>query len=186
MGTISYLISALLMFFVGNMQNWLKPQLITLGAPQWLYEAFTFYAILYVAAGLLSTFIVQSLKPKTENEKELTTLRKKIKNAEKEKKQHTNKVLLEKENIHKDEIKRIKSSHATDINKGKEEYAKLLSRHESTVKAKDACIAIMTNQLAEKFEIIDSYNKETQKNYNFSGNTKTEPMGNIMPDIENY
>lgn len=168
------------------MENWLKPLLIENNAPSWIYNSFTFYAIIYVAAGLISTWIVQSMKPKTENEKELLKLRKKDKNSEKDKNKEIQKALSTQADKHNAELTSIKESHRVAIRNQRAEHDKEITTHLCKIRAKDTFIELMTAQLAEKFEVIDSYNKETSNVSNNSRNSQPITDDNIIPDIGNY
>lgn len=174
------------MFFVGNIQNWLKPYLIKNDYPSWLYDSFPFYAIFYVAVGLLSTFIAQALKPKTLVEKELSDLRRKVKRLEREKIKEKEKTIAEQNRKHQDEISKIKIAHRDEINGQANGYEKEILRHQCTIKAKDQFISLMTIQLAEKYETIESYNKESAGNSNKHETAIRNDLGSIMPDIGNY
>ncbi|EKS6407727.1 MULTISPECIES: hypothetical protein [Enterobacter cloacae complex] len=186
MNIISYIICSFLMFFVGNIQNWLKPYLISHQYPSWLYDSFPFYAIIYVAVGLLSTFIAQALKPKTATEKEISDLKRQVKRLEKEKQKEKDKTISEETKKHQTEISRIRSSHRDEIEKKSNEYEKEILRHKCTIKAKDQFISSMTIQLAEKFETIENYNKESAGNSNKHASTTKNNVGSIMPDIGDY
>ncbi|WP_405078791.1 hypothetical protein ACI51Z_01865 [Pectobacterium carotovorum] len=186
MNIISYLICSLLMFFIGNIQNWLKPYLINEKYPEWLYNSFPFYGIIYVAAGLLSTFIAQKLKPKTNDEKELLLLRKGSKNFEKTKYRSIKSAVSEQNKLHQNEISKIKENHKKHLKSQMEAYQEEITKHQFTIKAKDQLISLMTAQLAEKFKIIENYNKETSINSNKPNQQINNVIGDFMPDIGDY
>lgn len=186
MNIISYLICSFLMFFIGNIQSWLKPILIAKDYPDWMYESFSFYAIIYVAAGLLSTFVAQSLKPKTEHEKELLSLRKKEKTFEKKKQAGINKALAEQKDKHADEVNRIKANHRRELVSQRVSHEKEINNHQCTIKVKDQMISLMTGQLAEKYEIIGSYNRNAESNPSQENRRPESNIGNIIPDIGDY
>lgn len=176
MNIISYLISAFLMFSVGNIQKWLKPYLVDNNFPDWVYDSFSFYAMLFVAAGLLNTFLIQALKPKNENDKEIITLRRRCRTADKNKKKEIKKA-----------IENCTSSHTAEILKITKEHDEKSSRYESIIQAKDSLIHSMTGQLAEKFQIIGEYNKESSANSNAPRKSTIESRPQeYVPDIENY
>lgn len=174
------------MFFVGNIQNWLKPYLISHEYPSWLYESFSFYAIFYVAVGLLSTFIAQSLKPKSLDEKEFSSLKKKVKRLEREKGKEKEKTINEEAKKHHAEILKLKSTHRDEIKNQASGYENEILKHQCTIKAKDQFISLMTIQLAEKYETIENYNKDSAGNYNKPESTSINDINSIMPDISNY
>ncbi|MCK7265492.1 hypothetical protein L8O48_00195 [Enterobacter cloacae] len=186
MNIISYIICSFLMFFVGNIQNWLKPYLISHQYPSWLYDSFTFYAIIYVSAGLLSTFIAQTLKPNTATEKEISDLKRQVRRLEKEKQKQKDKTIAEEAKKHQSEISKIRSSHRDEIERKSSEYEKEILRHQCTIKAKDQFISSMTIQLAEKYETIENYSKESAGNSNKPASTRNNNAGSIMPDIGDY
>lgn len=175
------------MFLVGNIQNWLKPILIAHDYPEWIYGSFPFYATIFVAAGLLNTYFIQALKPKNADEKELETLRKKCKSNDRVSKKATQKALTECTSSHKAEISRIKNEHSNQLNLKLNENKKEIESLLSKIKAKDVLIESMTNQLAEKFQIIEDYNKETSNNKNTPERSITEERGAlIVPNISEY
>lgn len=175
------------MFLIGNIQNWLKPILIEYGSPAWMYDSFGLYAILFVAAGLLNTYFVQAVKPKSGDEKELLALRKKCKVNERTNKKETQKAVTDCTDLHKLEIKKIREGYHNELRLKTEDYNKKIGEYSSKIKAKDVLIESMTNQLAEKFQIIDEYNKETSSNRNSPVKTsESEKAGSIVPNISEY
>lgn len=188
MNVFVYLLSSFFMFFIGNMQEWLKPLLMEHGAPIWVYNSFSFYAIIFVAAGLLNTLIIKSLSPKSVDEKELKTLRNKQKNNDKDKRNAINKVTEGKEKEKNNEIKKLNLEHQRQ-NKDKDRLHKdEISRLEATIKIKDSFIESMTQQLTEKFMVINAYNQEsnTNKNTPMDDREHMKTTKGIFPDISDY
>lgn len=184
---ISYLISALFMFLVGNIQDWLKPILIAHDYPEWIYGSFPFYATIFVAAGLLNTYFIQALKPKNADEKELATLRKKCKSNDRTSKKTTQKAVSECTSSHEAEISRIKREYSGQLRLKLDDHKKEIASLLSKIKAKDVLIESMTNQLAEKFQIIEDYNKETSNNQNTPERSTIGERGtSIVPNISEY
>lgn len=176
------------MFLVGNIQEWLKPYLIENHYPSWVYNSFSFYAIIFVAAGLLNTVIVQALKPKTDAEKELIQLRKKCVGNDKASRKGIQKAVSECKQEHKSEITKLTTEYNRDKRSVALSHTKEIASYEAKIKAKDILIESMTTQLAEKFQIIDEYNKETATKQNSPGkaNIEQEKGETILPNIGEY
>lgn len=181
-----YLLSSLFMFCIGNMQEWLKPLLVEHGAPPWVYNAFTFYAIIFVAAGLLNAWMIKVLSPKSVDEKELRALRRKCKSNEREKKSAIGRVTADKDKERSNEILKLKSEHQKECTDKDSAHNIAISRLEATIKAKDSFIESMTHQLAEKYMVIDEYNRETNINGNKPINHQAKPANGMVPDISDY
>ncbi|WP_152999317.1 hypothetical protein [Pantoea dispersa] len=186
MNVFVYLLSSLFMFFIGNMQEWLKPLLVEHGAPPWVYNSFGFYAIIFVAAGLLNTWVIKVLSPKSFDEKELKNLRKQCKSNEREKKSAIGRVTADKDRERNNEIFKLKSEHQKEHKEKDSAHRIAISRLEATIKTKDSFIESMTHQLAEKYMVIDEYNKETNINGNKPINHQPKPVNGMVPDISDY
>lgn len=174
------------MFFIGNMQEWLKPLLIERGAAPWVYNSFGFYALIFVAAGLLNTWLIKVLSPKSIEEKELRSLRKKCANNERVKNNAVSRATNEKDKERNSDISKLKSEHLKQFREKDSSHKIEISRLEATIKTKDSLIELMTHQLAEKFMVIDEYNKETNTNRNKPMNDNTTAGNRIVPDIGDY
>lgn len=184
---IVYLIPALFMFLVGNIQTWLKPILIAHDYPEWVYNSFSLYAIIFVACGLLNTYFVQVMKPKDADEKELIALRKKCSSNDRANKRETKKAVSECTSSHEKAIAELKTNHSNELRGKAESHKKEISDLTFRMKAKDVAIESMTNQLAEKFKIIEDYNKETSKNQNAPTKEITGGSGaSVVPNIREY
>jgi len=175
------------MFFIGNMQEWLKPMLIEHGYPSWISNSFSFYAIIFVTAGLINTWFVQFFKPKTEDEKELGKLKAKCKRNERDKSSAIKKAVSEKEKTIRSELEQLKIQHREDKKNIAQSHQNDLDALKAKIKAKDAMIESMTDQLAEKFKIIEEYNKEAYSNQNKTTIENKSSLGdNVVPNISHY